>query len=511
MFSKSIWNSFADTTDFPALDKDTSADVAIIGGGITGLTAAYLLTEKGLDVVVLEARKTGGGTTAHSTGNLYITTDRVFTSLKQKYDTETVQKVARSRSAAIDVIERLVNDFGIDCDFSRQPWYLFSAAEENDNRIDKELEVTRDAGFDVSIAGKDAFPLPVRKGLQLPGQAYFNPMRYTQGLANAISDKCRIHENTQVLEVDEHDDECVLKTTGATVTAKHVLHATHTPKGVHFVQTLLGPYREYGIACKTAGNIPEGIFWGYIEGGEKVSIRKYSRGSEEFLLVIGQPHKVGQAEDNAGRIRNLENFAKANFSINEVVYRWGGQHYRPADLLPYIGPKSKSSREYIATGFSTDGLVYGTLSAMIISDLMTGKENEWAELYKASRTQAAKAAGKFIKENLNVAKQYLRDLPFVFSDNDFDDVAPGEGKIVEKDGSKLAVNRSDEGELTYVSAVCTHMECIVNWNNAEQTWDCPCHGSRFDKDGSVLEGPAFHGLRKIELKEGKLENKGHSE
>lgn len=508
MFTKSIWNGFADSTNFPSLNGDIEADVAVIGGGITGLSTAHRLSSKLRKVVVLEEMKVGGGTTSHSTGNLYVTIDHGLAQLQSKYNNKTVSQVVHARQEALDAIENNVSRYEIDCDFKRCPWYLYSADEQNDKKIDQEAELA--GSIKLGLLEKEVqLPYAVRKIICLPQQAQFNPMRYVQGLAKAmVFENCRIFEDTRVTKIEEEDNYHVLHTPHGTVRAKYVVHATHTPKGFMFVQTLLGPYREYGVACRLREKIDyNGIFWGYYGKDEKYSTRVYERNGEQLLLVVGRPHKVGQAQDNQAHIRDLEQFARRHFAVEEVVYRWGGQHYRPADLLPYIGRKSRHSNIFIATGYSTDGLVYGTLAGMLITDLITGVDNPQLELFAADRIKPFKSAKKFVSENINVAGQYLKDLPGSADDEEYTEIANGEGKVIEKDGQKLAVCRTDEGKLLVRSAVCTHMACIVHWNNAEKSWDCPCHGTRFQPDGTILEGPAMHPLHEIELKDDKVEVK----
>src|SRR5690606_24105191 len=231
---------------------------------------------------------------------------------------------------------------------------------------------------------------------------------YVQGLAKQIDgDNCNIYENTEVREIQEDNGKVTLNTTGGTVKARQVVHATHTPKGIEVqFHTVLGPYREYGIAVKLEDDsaYPDGIFWGY-HNNEKFSLRTYDTNGEKFLLCIGQPHKVGQAENNEEHIKKLIGFVSERFNISKVVYKWGGQHYKPADLLPYIGRKSSASHQYVATGFATDGLIYGTLSAQIISAEILGKGNLYDGIFKASRHQPLKAAKEFIKENADVAAE----------------------------------------------------------------------------------------------------------
>lgn len=503
MFTHSLWNSYGSTTNFPTLQEDLNVDVAIIGGGITGITAAQLLSEAGLHVAVLEARKVGGGTTAHSTGNLYFTVDQVLSSLKSKYDNETIRKIVSSRQDAMDLIADNVERFSIDCDFKRVPWLMYTENETNIEKIDQELETAKEAGVVMEPATREDIPFHMKRGVKVGGQAQFNPLRYVQGLATAIeSANCKIYEHSRVTDIEEKEDYVELKTLNNVIRANYCFHATHTPKGVEVqYHTVLGPYREYGVAVRLqAGSYPEGIFWRYYGKGEKISFRSYSRGDDQFLIAVGEPHKVGQAKDNEKHLKNLEAFLNEYFEVAQVTHRWGGQHYKPADKLPYIGRKTKNSREFLATGFSTDGLTYGTLSAMVIRDQITGKENLYSEMYSASRFTPLKSAKDFLKENLNVAAQYIKDLPISKSEAGLDSLKIGEGIIVQKDGHKIAASRNELGEVQLHSAFCTHMSCVVHWNNAEKTWDCPCHGSRFDTDGSVLEGPALHPLKRIETR-----------
>ncbi len=501
---QSIWNHFSDKHSFPHLKQDLDIDVAIIGGGITGISAAHLLAQQGKNVAVLESRKVGGGTTAHSTGNLYCTIDQILSSLEKKYDDEVIEKVAASRTEALRQIAMWVEEFNLDCDYREVPWYLYSLDGKNKKKIEKEFKTGRAANVPFEPVEESEFPVPAEAGLKLEEQAQINPKKYVQELAkNVERERCTIYENAHVTKVEKAGGGFKVHTEDAAVKADYVIHATHTPKGIKIVQTMMGPYREYGVAYKTEKPVhPDGIFWGYFGEGKKISTRNYSRNGEHFLMAVGEAHKVGEAGNNVENIKKLEAFAHKYFDVEEPAFRWGGQHYRPADLLPYIGSTFRHSNEFVATGFSTDGLVYGTLAAMILTDHITDKENRWDELYKATRMQPKKSASKFWEENKDVAKKLLKTIEV--GGDDLASAAAlqkGEGKVLEKEGHKLAVYRKDNGELTVRTAVCPHLKCTVAWNEAEQTWDCPCHGSRFETDGSVLEGPALHALSEIELKE----------
>lgn len=501
MFTKSVWHGFAGQTAFPALNEDVKVDVAIIGGGITGLTAARELSLKGYSVAVLEKSRVGFGTTSYSTGNLYSTVDKHLNSLLSKYKTDTVAKIVEARAFAVQKIEDYVNEFEIDCDFKKVPWYLFSASPESDKIVQDEFEQSKKVAIPVSDAPVDEIPFSVSRAIKSAEQAQFNPLLYIQGFANNIQNKkCRIFEHTHVHEIEENGGLVELKTDKASVRADHLIHATHTPKGIKFVHTLLGPYREYGIAGKIEEAAhPDGIYWGYFDNKEKYSTRRYTRNGESYLMVVGKPHKTGHAESNVKHIRELEDFAIKYFGLKEITFRWSGQHYRPADSLPYIGRDYEGSNIYIATGYSTDGLTYGTLAGYILSDVISGVYNAWSSIFDSTRNQPLKAAKKFLKENLDVAKEFLKYIPGSLDEEELASIAPGEGKVIEQDEGKAAVYKNNEGRISACSAICPHMACIVNWNNAEQTWDCPCHASRFTPEGKLLEGPSLHHLKPISL------------
>jgi glycine/D-amino acid oxidase-like deaminating enzyme/nitrite reductase/ring-hydroxylating ferredoxin subunit len=472
MKKTSLWKDDAEASAYPPLQKDLTVDIAIVGGGITGLTAAHLLTVAGKSVAVLEAWRVGDGTTGFSTGNLYATVEERLQTIQSKFGKETAHAIAASRTAAIGHIENLVRGFAIDCDFHRRPWRLLSETETDDKFLENEYKACLDLGLDAYLDSTAPLPFNISKALRVENQAQFNPMQYAKALA-AQTQKTggAIFERTPVLRIKEGSPN-LLYTENGTVTADKVIHATHSPKGVRFVHSLMGVYREYAIAVKlNAGNYPEGIFW-VMSQPHQHSIRSYTgRSGENYLLVLGEPHKVGHKKDNESCFRNLETYIKARFDVKSVDYRWSAQNYRSADGLPYIGAVNDKADVYIATGFATDGLTYGTLAAMIISDLILGNENPWSKLY-----------------------DYMKDMPYRAEAQSVSDLQPGEGKTVVLEGEKFAVYRDEAGALHQVSAVCTHMKCIVNWNEEAKSWDCPCHGSRFTVDGQVIEGPAITNL-----------------
>jgi glycine/D-amino acid oxidase-like deaminating enzyme/nitrite reductase/ring-hydroxylating ferredoxin subunit len=499
MIKMSIWRGTAESSDFECLQGKISCEVAIIGGGITGITAGYLLRKQGISSVILESLRVGGGTTGFSTGNLYSTVDEFLHSIKSRYDLDKVKQVWQSRQQAMNLIKGLVSEFKIDCELIEAPFFLFASQEKKVEKVEKEYEVAGEAGLNASLQDHIDLPLPVTKALRLEGQAQFNPMKYIRQLGKHVHGKeCTIYEVTKVLSYELEHGTYQIKTEKGVVHAKHIIMATHTPKGVLGIQTLLFPYREYAVAFDYKEDYMPGIFWG-IDSENKHSIRNYRNDSENYLLVLGEKHKTGQQENKLMNIERLKEFADQNFSIGNLRYQWGAQHYRSSDGLPTVGKPDKDAEVYIATGFSTDGLVYGTMAAQIITDRIAGKDNPYAETYSPHRHHPLQSAGQFIKENINVLAQYLKDFPGVADVKEAEQVKAGQGKIISQKGEKLAVYRDEENKLHVCSAVCTHMDCIVTWNQAERTWDCPCHGSRFNYDGTVLEGPAITDLAKRKI------------
>lgn len=495
----SIWEDDLRELVFPALTADTEVDVAIIGGGITGITCAALLAQAGRRVAVLEAARVGYGTTGHSTGNLYASVDQYLHKLEEKWGADTAFIVARSRRMGIDLVERQVRDKGISCQFQRQPWVLYSsdASAQSDDIIEHEFQAVERAGLRARVSGDLPFPGEIRKALVVSDQAQFHPLAYVRGVAAAIwSEQCGIFENTPVVDVDEAQG--IIRTPWHTVRAANIVMATHTPKGFNTLQTGLGPYREYAVAGSLAEvQLAGGIFWSV--GAEKLSTRLVEVAGRPYVLMIGEMHKTGQNEDPLAAYRKLEQTLRARFDVRTVDYLWSAQQYRSADGLPYIGRSIGSDHVYIATGFGADGLTYGSLAGFILSEQIAGRRTEFDDLYSPRRFTPLKSAGKFLRENLNVAGYYVKDYIGGAQAKQLADVARGEGKVIQLGGDKLAVYRDDNGALHAVSPVCTHLKCIVHWNSAERSWDCPCHGSRFSTDGEVIEGPALTPLTKRDV------------
>ena len=491
MDTNSLWEAISKrSASYPTLTNDIEVDVAIIGGGITGITAAIQLIQSGKKIAIIEADQIGGVTTSRSTGNLYIPVQPFYQTINAKFGLETAKTIAHSRKFAIDYIEQHVRDKNIVCQFSRRPWFGYTLNHERIS-LDAEVELFKKMNIPIDYVNEMPLPFKFTKAVCMQNQARFNPMQYVISMAEDLAKKgCLIFENTRVNHIEEKDF-CVLSTANGKVTAKKVLMATHTPVGFNLTQMFTAPYRSYVVSVRLKdGKYPEGHFWDLDRPPHATCTHAVSSNEPELLMVAGSHHKVGQGQDTVTHYQELEKFLRDHFSVSEIAYQWSSQHYQSVDNVPYIGLASRSAKHtYIATGYFADGLVYGTLAGIIIADLIQEKPNPLINTYRANRFDPIASASSFIRENTNVFLQYLKDYPLVAAKN-YDDLKPGDGKVVEINNEKCAVSRDENNKLHIVSAVCTHMKCIVNWNNAEKSWDCPCHGSRFKQCGKVIEGPA---------------------
>ena len=477
-----------------SLAGHTQSDVVVIGAGITGLTTALVLAEAGKRVTVLDAHAVGEGCTGGSTGNLYSTLASGLAPVRSKWGDEVVRDVVDSRSQAIDFIEATVTRLAIDCDFHRRPLYrLVSQYDEASLKsLDKERQAMQAGGLTVQAAESDALPLPIREGLKLEGQAQFNPLAYARGLARELVRLgVAIHEHSPVRDVDYQAG--IVKTEAGEVEAAHIVHATHTPKGINLLQSVMIPSREYGVSAKLkpGSAYPQGIFW-VLDGFH--SLRSYRHGDDEYLMVIGEKHKVGEGEVDDVYPRRLRDYLNDNFDVQDFTHVWSAQQYSPADELPYIGRWHGRDNVYLATGFAADGLVWGALGGTILGDLILGRDNRWHERFDARRFTPVKSAKQWAKENVSVASHFIPGYLSVDKLGSLDEVAPGQGKVATLEGEKVAIYRDADGTVSVLSAVCPHMKCLVHWNGIESTWDCSCHGSRFDTRGEVIEGPSYHPL-----------------
>jgi glycine/D-amino acid oxidase-like deaminating enzyme/nitrite reductase/ring-hydroxylating ferredoxin subunit len=496
-----VWAANGAIPHRPALDKNMDVDVCIIGGGIAGLSTAYELTRRGKAVVVVERRALAAGQTACTTAHLASAIDDRFAEIERIHGLDAARLASESHMAAITRIETNVRVENIDCDFRRLDGYLFVPAGKPTKIIEDELHTCERAGIDVEWRVKAPLAeYSTGPCLRFPRQGQFHPLKYLAGLSRAIEKHGGIlFEKTAVQDISHGRRPRVRTSTGHEVTADAVVVATNTPiSNVVVIHTKQAPYMTYVIGVVTPrGAVVPALYWDTEDPYHYVRLQPLDDGTE-LLIVGGEDHKTGQAHDQDERFARLEAWAREHFpQIQQVKYHWAGQVMETSDGLAFIGRNPLAGDNiYIATGDSGMGMTHGTIAGMLLADLITGTDNPWAGLYDPRR-RPVRAAGEYIAENLNVAGQYMSWLtPGDVSS--VDDIPRGEGAVIRHGLSKLAVYRDEEGTLHERSAACTHLGCIVSWNGADKTWDCPCHGTRFDKLGAVLNGPAVADLAKID-------------
>jgi glycine/D-amino acid oxidase-like deaminating enzyme/nitrite reductase/ring-hydroxylating ferredoxin subunit len=451
-------------------------------------------------VIVLEDGAVGGGETGRTTAHLSNALDDRYHVLERLHGQEGARLAAASHAAAIDRIESIVAAEEIACDFRRLDGYLFVPPGEPLDILDAEFEAARRAGLrDVHMVPR-APVSSFNSGpcLAFPRQAQFHPLAYLNALVAAIQGRGgRIFGGTHVTGVEAGPPARVMTEAGPVLTAEFVVCATNTPiidwLVIHSKQA---PYRTFAIGARVpADTVPVGLYW------DTADPYHYVRLQGDMLIVGGEDHKTGQEDDGYDRFAYLESWTRERFAIGEVEYKWSGQVMEPVDGLGYIGRNPADKRHIlVATGDSGHGMTHGTIAGILLTDLILGRPNPWQTLYDPGR-KSLRSAAEYVKENVNVAAQYL-DYVSPGEVGSVDQIRPGHGALVRHGLTKLAVYRDEQGALHSLSAVCTHLGCIVHWNSLEGTWDCPCHGSRFGTDGRVLNGPAAAGLPPHKLEAG---------
>jgi glycine/D-amino acid oxidase-like deaminating enzyme/nitrite reductase/ring-hydroxylating ferredoxin subunit len=503
----SIWLATVKMPTCRPLDQDIEVDVCIVGGGIAGLSTAYLLGKQGKSVAVLDDGELAGGMTAVTTAHLSNAIDDRFFEIEKWHGQEGSRLVAESHAAAIDCIEQTAGELRADCDFARLDGYLFLDPGSDPDLIDQELEAARRAGV-VGVERVTRAPLErfdTGPCLRFPNQARFHPLKYLAALSHAIQEQGgQLFTNSHADSV-EGGTPARIEVGAHIVRAGAVVVATNSPiNDLVAIHTKQAPYMTYVIGARVPrGSINDALYWDTHEFYHYVRLQPISGevagdgDAYDLLIAGGEDHKSGQADDTAMRHARLEAWTRARFPIGEVLFTWGGQYMTTIDGLAFIGrnPLDKEN-VYVVTGDSGMGMTHGTIAGMLITDLIAGRKNPWEKLYDPSR-KTVKAAGRYVKEAANMAVQYTKWLtPGQVSS--ISEVKPGSGAVLRRGMSKVAVYRDPRGKPHEMSAVCPHLGCIVRWNDAESSWDCPCHGSRFNPMGKVLNGPANSDLPPIE-------------
>lgn len=461
---------------------------------MTGLTAAYLLKQEGKSVCVLERDKLGRGDTGCTTAHLTCVTDTRLTELVRTFGRDGARLAWTGGLTAIDTIERIVTHEGIACEFQRVPGFLhasYKAERDETQELQDEAELAHGLGFHASFI--PAVPFLEKPGIRFSDQAKFQPWGYLAGLARLIDgDGSAIHEHSEVTEVEE--SELAVKVNGHLVHCGHLIIATHVPimgkanaAKAALLQTKLAPYSSYAVGAKfPVGLLPTACYWDTSD--PYYYLRVDQRRDTDYVVFGGEDHKTGQESDTAERFARVEAMLLKILPMAQIDCHWSGQVIETNDGLPYIGETAE--RQYVATGFVGNGITFGTLAAKMITDRILCRENPWSELFDVNRMNLLAGGWDYLKKNLDYPYYLVKDRLTAPEGKSTREVKRGEGKILVIDGERVACSRDGQGKVTMLSPVCSHLGCLVHWNTAEKTWDCPCHGSRFQTSGEVLAGPA---------------------
>lgn len=490
--SKTPWQNTR-LPEFPKLKRDTECDVLVVGGGLTGLTAAYLLAQAKKRVIVVERGRLATGDTGCTTAHLTQVTDLRLSELVKSFDSETARLVWAGGLAAIDKIEEIIDTENLKCDFHRVPGFLhapLTGDQDERKSLQADCKLANQLGFAANYT--DHVPGVDVPGVCFPNQAKFHPLKYLAGLTRALDRTgCRIFEQSEAGKFE--DDPRVVVVNGKRIKCQNIVIATHVPLmgeaglvSAALFQTKLAPYSSYAIGAKIPrGTFPEASFWDTSD--PYYYLRIDAKPGTDYAIFGGEDHKTGQASDTKERFGRLERLLKRLVPHARVDRHWSGQVVETHDGLPYIG--ETAAGQFVATGFSGNGMTLGTLAGIMACDAFLGRKNPWQTIFNPSRKKTG-GLWNFVKENIDYPYYLLRDRLAGTDGVSTRDVPRGEGRVLEIDGQHVACSRDDNGKLTSVSAVCTHLGCLVHWNRAEGTWDCPCHGSRFQASGEVLAGPA---------------------
>jgi glycine/D-amino acid oxidase-like deaminating enzyme/nitrite reductase/ring-hydroxylating ferredoxin subunit len=496
---RSLWSTDVDRTSYAPLRGETEVDVVVVGGGITGMTTALLCKEAGLSVAVLEAARVGDGSTGSSTGKVTSQHDLFYATAIDALGAATAQRYADANQWALGALEELADRHGVDAYPSRQPSYLFSRDASTVDAVRAEAGAARRLGLPASFVEDVGLPFEVAGAVRFDDQLQLHPTRLVLGFARAVhGDGSTVHEHSRVVDVSERRGRVEATTAGGVVRARHAVIATLLPiidRGLEFARTR--PSRSYGIAVELDDAPPEPMFLS--AGSPKRSLRHYHGDEGTFLVVVGEHQETGHGRELERHYGALIDFTHAHFSVRSVAYRWSAQDFMPVDGVPYIGRPLFTRRVWVASGFKKWGLSNGVVAASIMTDGIIGRDNAWAEVFDVKRVGPLRSSTKLVRDNLKVGVRFVGDRLIPRGPTAAKRLEPGEGVVVRSGTKPVAVSRATDGTLRAVDATCTHLGCVVSWNDAESSWDCPCHGSRFGEDGAVLAGPATRPLNVVDL------------
>ncbi|MDD2233511.1 MAG: FAD-dependent oxidoreductase [Desulfitobacteriaceae bacterium] len=491
---QSYWIASTIQNVYPVLTEDLKVEVAIIGGGISGISCAYLLNTEGVKTAVIEADHILTGTTGHTTAKITSQHGLIYKKIKKQMSEEFARQYAEANESAIRLIKQIAKDKQIECDLSSQSAYIYTLQDKYVDKINEETKVASSLGIKAAFLEEIPLPFPIKAAVRFDHQAQFHPRKFLLPLANEyMNSGGKIFEQSRVVDIEKEGPYVIITNSGNKVTAEKLIIASHYPlynkTGLYF--TRIYAQRSYVAAVKAKENYPGGMYIAAEESGH--SFRSQVSDEGELILVGGEQHKTGQGEDTRENYKALKTISEKTFTVEDIPYRWSTQDCMTLDGLPYVGHfTSETPHLYVATGYCKWGMTNSIAAAMILKDLIINGKSPWQDVYNPSRQTALSSAKNFIVENLNVTDELIAGKISRLPEQV--EVKPGEGKIIKANGQRTGVYRDEQGTLHTVDTTCTHMGCELNWNSAEESWDCPCHGSRFSHVGEVIEGPALKPL-----------------
>lgn len=480
--------------------KETVFDVAIVGGGITGITLALLLQKEGRNCVVLEANNLCYGTTGGTTAHLNTLLDNPYTSIIKDFGKEGAHLVAKAAREAIDLVETNILNHNIECGFERTSAYLFSQDEEQTSELNDILEACKEIGVESHFTNHVTVPIPFQKAMLVQRQGKFHPVQYVYALAEefenaggVIVQRCRVTNA-------EEDEVISIETTQGNFKAYKLVYATHIPPGINLLHLRCPAYRSYAMAVKLKNqNYPEGLIYDMYDPYHYYRTQDVE--GQKYLIVGGEDHRTGENTNTHKSFLQLESHVRTYFQIEEIAYKWSSQYYEPVDGLPYIGKLPGAAKNiFVATGYGGNGMTYSHVAALELKDQILYEESRYHELFSPSRVKPIAGFTEFVKHNADVAAQFVGKWFATEKMEELSSLAADEGKVVKFNNETMALYKDKAGSLHAVNPTCTHMKCSVAWNAAEKSWDCPCHGARYSTEGVVLNGPADVNLELIELR-----------
>jgi glycine/D-amino acid oxidase-like deaminating enzyme/nitrite reductase/ring-hydroxylating ferredoxin subunit len=498
MVNTPYWLDHLSANTYPSLKEDIEVEVAIVGGGITGLTSAYILSQWGMNVALFDANQLMHSTTGHTTAKITSQHGLLYNTLLNKYGLEKAKLYAQSNEKAIDFIEQQVKTHRINCDFKRLPAFVYTQENQYVKDIENEVAAAKKVGIPAYLETELSLPFPIKAAVRFDNQAQFHPIKYLLGLLKQIeTTNCQLYENTKIVELQKNTPHLLISEQGYAIRAKHIIIASHYPfyDGLGFYFSRLIPKKSYIVAIKAKSKLADGM---YINVEQPTrSLRNQSTEDGDLILIAGENHNTGQGENLHQHYEALEAFGKEYFDVEKVPYKWSTEDYSTVDDLPMIGQLSSNSKNiYVGTGYAKWGMTKSTLAAIIISDIIMKKDNPWIGLYAPSRQTLNESAKQLINHNLKVGYEFIKGK--LFRGDKEIDLDIEEAATVSISGKKCGVYRDKDNQFYMLDLTCTHMGCEVTWNSADLTWDCPCHGSRFTYKGDIVQGPAHHPLKRYE-------------